>query len=149
MRKVYAYITRGNELLVLRQVEFPEVGIQVPGGTPEPGEQLKAAAMREAEEETGLSALRFERHLADIEFTYQDGVTAARSFYHLSYSARTPRSWRHLEMTPFGGEHPIEFELYWLPLTDDGPALAAELDGALPQLRQFLTRADLGAETNA
>jgi hypothetical protein len=35
VNKVYAYFTRRDQLLVFRHVDFPEVGIQVPGGTVE------------------------------------------------------------------------------------------------------------------
>lgn len=35
--KVYAYITHEERLLVFKHVDFPEVGIQVPGGTLDAG----------------------------------------------------------------------------------------------------------------
>ena len=42
IQKVYAYITRAEQLLVFSHVDFPEAGIQVPGGTLEPGDQLES-----------------------------------------------------------------------------------------------------------
>jgi 8-oxo-dGTP pyrophosphatase MutT (NUDIX family) len=51
--KVVAYVTYDNQLLVFEQPDFPEAGIQVPGGTIEHGETGKAAASRETLEETG------------------------------------------------------------------------------------------------
>ena len=57
--KVYAYITRGDHLLVFRHVDFPEAGIQIPGGTLEDGEEPDEAVLREAFEETGLEELQF------------------------------------------------------------------------------------------
>ncbi len=40
--KVYAYITHGHRLLVFSHRDFPEAGIQVPGGTMEEGEDPKS-----------------------------------------------------------------------------------------------------------
>lgn len=56
-RKAIAYITQGDRLLVFRQPQYPEAGIQVPGGTIEDGESADEAALREAREETGLAEL--------------------------------------------------------------------------------------------
>lgn len=38
IKKVYSYITHQDLLLLFVHVDFPEAGIQVPGGTVEPGE---------------------------------------------------------------------------------------------------------------
>ncbi len=54
VEKALSYITRGQRLLVFRQPDFPEQGVQVPGGSVELGEQPAVAALREAREETGL-----------------------------------------------------------------------------------------------
>ena len=73
-QKVYAYILQEKgfnwKLLVFKHMDFPEAGVQVPGGTVEPGEEMLVAATREAEEETGL------RHLIPIQKIQQ---------YHLHY----------------------------------------------------------------
>lgn len=53
--KVTTYITCDEKLLVFRHVDHPEAGIQVPAGTAEHDEDLELAALREAEEESGLS----------------------------------------------------------------------------------------------
>ena len=45
--KVFAYIIRGEHLLVFRHVDFPEAGIQIPGGTMEGGEDPALAVLRE------------------------------------------------------------------------------------------------------
>lgn len=58
VKKVYAYITRGEQLLVFNHVDFPEAGIQVPGGTLEPDELPESAVLREALKETGLEGLQ-------------------------------------------------------------------------------------------
>ena len=54
---MYAYITRAEQLLVFKQVDFPEAGIQIPGGTIESGELPEDPVLREAFEETGLKRL--------------------------------------------------------------------------------------------
>lgn len=33
IRKVFAYITHGDEIVVFEEPDFPEAGTQVPGGT--------------------------------------------------------------------------------------------------------------------
>ena len=39
-QKVLAYIIQDDRLLVFRHTQFPEAGIQVPGGTVEQGEAI-------------------------------------------------------------------------------------------------------------
>ena len=43
LQKVYAYITRGDRLLVFRHPYVPEAGIQVPGGSVESDEDADDA----------------------------------------------------------------------------------------------------------
>ena len=55
--KVLAYLTRINadtvELLVFRHRDFPDAGLQVPGGSIDTAETPMAAAHREIFEESG------------------------------------------------------------------------------------------------
>lgn len=39
-KKVYAYLTYGRQLLVFKHTDYPEAGLQVPGGTVETGEDI-------------------------------------------------------------------------------------------------------------
>lgn len=68
MNKVTAFIVRdspaGPELLIL---QHPFAGLQLPAGTVEPGETLEAAALREAQEESGLLDLEITRELGIVE----------------------------------------------------------------------------------
>lgn len=137
--KVLAYITHGNRLLVFRQPDFPEAGIQVPGGSVEPGEALEAAVLREAREETGLDGLRLVRFLGVREFDGRSRGRAelyVRRFYHLRCaSAEPPQTWRHAEQTPSDGSPgPIAFELFWVPLPGGVPDLIAGMGALLPEL---------------
>ena len=139
LEKVMTYITHCNRLLVFRQPDFPEAGIQVPGGSVEPGEALETAALREAREETGLDGLRLVRLLGVCDF---DGRSRGRdeiyrrAFFHLRCEgAEPPETWRHAELTPSDGSPaPIIFELFWAPLPDGVPDLIAGMGAMLPEL---------------
>ena len=85
LNKVYAYITRHNQLVVFRHIDFPEEGVQVPGGTLDDGELPHVAVMREASEETGLEGLRLASYLG--EFKWRSSKAGhkefnLRHFYH-------------------------------------------------------------------
>lgn len=140
IRKVLAYVTHGDRLLVFTHPESPEAGIQVPGGTVEPDEMLDEAAMREAAEETGLMNLRLGAFLGDVRLDRADiGLEEIhhRHFYHV-YCDETPaESWRHYEYTASdrpAGHEPIPFDFYWVNLLDDVPPLCPGHDAFIPQL---------------
>ena len=125
--KVYAYITSGERLLVFTQPDAPHAGVQVPGGTVEPGEDPAAAVLREAEEETGLTALRLVAWLGeDVRDMADFGRDEhhARRFYHLECVDEVPEAWEHLESHPSEGDGPFVFALTWTALTDVPPLLA-------------------------
>jgi 8-oxo-dGTP diphosphatase len=140
-QKVYAYITRGDELLVFRHVDFPEAGIQVPGGTLEAGEDPARGALREAREETGLDSLRLAGRLGEHEWRFADGrqETHLRHFYHLVSDKPMPETWQHYEMHPSDGT-PGEFlfEFYWTPLAQADAVLHPYYVAFLPQLQEKL-----------
>jgi 8-oxo-dGTP pyrophosphatase MutT (NUDIX family) len=68
VHKVTCFITRpgkdGSELLLFNH---PEVGVQIPAGTVNPGEDLESAARREAAEESGLEGLVLLRKLGVMD----------------------------------------------------------------------------------
>lgn len=119
-RKVLAYITDGDRLLVFRQPEYPEVGIQIPGGTIEEAEEIEGAVLREVLEETGLETVRIHSYLGSFWAITHD---RSREFhcFHLSLTQPTPETWRHYEQFSGWRNHPIAFDFFWLPL--DSPAL--------------------------
>ena len=140
--RVFTYITRNRQLLLLDHADHRYLDPQIPGGTIEHGEDPQTAALREAREETGLKHLRcesllgsFERNLADIG----RDETIVAWYFHLRTDEVTPTKWRHLEQDPSEGEGPIEFELYWAPV-DDLPKLGGIDDALLPELLQALSQ---------
>lgn len=141
-RTVKAYVTHGRRLLVFRQPEHPEAGIQVPGGTVHPDESLDDAALREAFEETGLDNLRLVAFLGDARY---DGRPRGkneidhRHYYHLRVDGDVPDRWQHWETDPSEGHYDrILFEFFWADLPDGVPPLIAGMDQMLPRLIERL-----------
>jgi 8-oxo-dGTP pyrophosphatase MutT (NUDIX family) len=138
VKKVYAYITHRGRLLVFAHPEHPEAGLQVPGGTLEPGEHPAAGVQREAEEETGLAGLELVRPLGERRHNLADyGLDQVhhRFYYHLRVVGEPPERWRHYELTPSDGSPgPIPLDFFWAPLPDGVPPLIAYLDELLPEL---------------
>lgn len=119
--RVFTYITRADQLLILKYVDGRYLQPQIPGGTVKIGELPAQAALREAQEETGLSELQlvkclgsFERDLTDIG---RDEKIVAW-FFHLHTDEHTPLTWRHFECDSSEGFGPIEFALSWVPLSN-------------------------------
>ena len=91
-RKVLAYITKGEEedrkLLVFEHRDFPEAGLQVPGGTIERDELLIDALYRDIEEESGIRredlALCGKLHKTNFYPKDKDEVLE-RSVFHFDY----------------------------------------------------------------
>ncbi len=144
VNKVYAYITRRDQLLVFRHVDFPEVGIQVPGGTVEVGEALQVAIMREAYEKTGLESLHLVSYLGSHEWQFSAAgheELHLRYFYHLVCGEEAPAPWQHYERHPSDGSPaPILFEFSWLPLLEAKETLNPYYVAGLDSLRGNLDR---------
>lgn len=141
-RKAYCYITHQDRLLVMTHPDHPEAGIQVPGGSIEPGEEPTVGALREACEETGLEATGLEMAglLGAAEFIHtRINEIHQRYFYHLRCTTAPPATWRHYEFTPSDGSPaPIALDFYWVALDDSMPELIAEMGKMLPVLRENL-----------
>lgn len=137
-KKVYAYITHGNRLLVFAHPNSPEAGIQVPGGSLEEGETPEAGVLREAREETGRADLEIVRFLGSVR---RDMADVGRDeihehyFFHLRCTGDPPETWCHGEFSPSeGGEGPIPFDFFWTPLPDGVPDLQVDMGQLLPVL---------------
>jgi 8-oxo-dGTP pyrophosphatase MutT (NUDIX family) len=141
--KAFAYITIHGHLLVFEQLGCPRAGLQVPAGTLEPGED-PAAALREAEEETGLFGFDDVVPLGVRDFDarlFGKREIHRRHFFHLPFSKAVGEVWRHEERySPRGAHRPITFELSWLPLSSARTALSfdhgALVDAIWPRLAE-------------
>ncbi|MDX1689345.1 MAG: NUDIX domain-containing protein [Candidatus Promineifilaceae bacterium] len=140
IQKAVAYITCREHLLVFRQPESPEAGIQVPAGTIEPDESPARAVLREAHEETGLDDLAIRTSLGTCDFQFErpsgQRERVRRHYFHLEcHTADVTRRWIHLEQNPSEGlPDPIPFELYWVKYPEDVPPLSGYLDEMLAAL---------------
>ena len=119
VRKAFAYITRGDALLVFTHRDFPllETGVQVPAGTIRDGETPAAAAAREAVEETGLESLTLVRNLGTASYDVRPGrhEVHERHFFHFLADEGVPDRWIWHEEHD-GLEAPTMFEFFWIPL---------------------------------
>ncbi len=141
VEKVVAYITRNSQLLVFQHTKHPEAGIQVPAGTLEQGEISAEAVLREAYEETGLTALRVVRFLGTREHDVHvlgRPQRQHRHFFHLETDEACPLTWLHWEMSPSDETAPVEFRLYWVPLCEALRHVSGELGEMLPLLLKQL-----------
>jgi 8-oxo-dGTP diphosphatase len=138
VRKVLAYITQGDSLLVFKHADSPEAGIQVPAGTVEPGELVEDAVIREAREETGLTNLAIVRFLGYCKHDlarYGLERVDHRYYFHLVCQQECPATWRHYETQPSEGDQPsIAFDFYWVDVPVGVPELAAEQGQMLDRL---------------
>lgn len=120
--KAYVYLTCGTRLLVFSQPDEPEIGLQVPGGTIDPGESYLHGARREFIEETGLSLTSALDPLMDQDVFFDNAAGRdlhRRRLYH-GRTARIEREeWEHYEMSPSAGGDPIRFRLFWIDLHSD------------------------------
>jgi len=137
--KALAYITQADKLLVFRKPESPDAGVQIPGGSVEPGEALEVAALREAQEETGLVGLVVQSYLGSAEYALKVDVGRPhlRHFFHLVYTGATPAHWEHVEAKALPAT-PLRFQLWWEPLAS--VRLDWEMDHYLAHLKQKLER---------
>lgn len=116
--KVLIYGMGPRGLLVFAEPDFPEIALQVPGGTIEAGEAPKAAATREWVEETGLPAGPMQAlGVWDSRGDFGHGPRHyRRHYFHLTLSGDLPATWDHHEKSPSSGGPPILFRFFWLPV---------------------------------
>ena len=136
-QKVLCYIVRSRRLLVFKHLDEPweESGLQVPAGSIKPEGSPEAAALREAQEETGLGAFRLVRKVGETTYDmapYRPELQH-RHVFHLEVDEEAPDRWISHENDPDGGSGPRRFECYWIPLAQ-GHALSAGQGALLGQL---------------
>jgi 8-oxo-dGTP pyrophosphatase MutT (NUDIX family) len=141
-KRVVVYVTRErggrHELLVFDHRDMPEVPTQVPAGRIDAHESLEEGALREVEEETGLTGMRIAGELADAdEFERLFGPGAHRSWaFHAVADAAGPDPWEHL-VSGTGMDSGLVFLCRWVPL-DDCPPLWGEPDPLVERLRRSI-----------
>jgi ADP-ribose pyrophosphatase YjhB (NUDIX family) len=141
-KRVVAYVTRERdgrrELLVFDHRGMPEVPTQVPAGRIDAHESLEEGALREVEEETGLTGIRIAGELADAdEFERIFGRGAHRSWaFHAVADAAGPDRWEHL-VSGTGMDSGLVFLCRWVPL-DDCPPLWGEPDPLVERLERSI-----------
>jgi 8-oxo-dGTP pyrophosphatase MutT (NUDIX family) len=134
IEKVIAYITRGTQLLVFSQPDFPDAGIQVPGGSVGPNESPQQAVLREALEETGLEGLEIAGFLGTNLYYSPDRRILRQHYFQLVGEGLVPEEWDHWENCPNSGEPPIRFQFWWVDLARV-PELAAGRGALLAKLK--------------
>ncbi len=139
--KAYGYVVARGQLLVFREPEFPEVGIQVPGGTLEPGETPEIGVVRELTEELGRTDFDVRDLVATQRFAFdKDGTRHVhdRHYFHVEPQTAWPAAWTHADETPDLGGPPVHMEFFWIGLTDPSVSLFAGHGEALPKLRRLV-----------
>ena len=133
-RRVLAYITRERngrtELLVFAHRDYPEIGVQVPAGRLESGEELEAGLRREIEEEAGLTNFRIVRELPGFEDHYPSRYE--NHGFHVILEEEAPDEWEHV-VRGAGDDAGLAFRYRWEPLEPD-PRL---FDRPHPRLREL------------
>ncbi|RZS82141.1 8-oxo-dGTP pyrophosphatase MutT (NUDIX family) [Phyllobacterium myrsinacearum] len=136
-QKVLIYATYRGRLLVFDEPDFPDVELQVPGGTVDPGEAVLAAAQREFCEETGLPCPDQMNLLATVlyDFHKNDGLHRHhRSFFHAPLKPPLAETWEHYENFADGGEEPILFRFSWMNIAEAGDKLGYGMNQLLDRI---------------
>lgn len=128
--KASAYIFRKKkpypELLVFAHRDYPEVPIQVPGGTVEDGEMVEDAILREIIEESGLTSVCLVRKLGTHRFYWQDlDDEEERHFFLFESIDETPETWEHI-VHGDGVDSGLAFSYCWVKV-DENLKLAEHL----------------------
>jgi ADP-ribose pyrophosphatase YjhB (NUDIX family) len=134
----YVYLTCGSELLVFRQTDFPDVGLQIPGGVALEDEEPQATALRCFAETTGLSGLQNVSWLGEAAYVFtriRTKYTRHRQFFHATLPELRQKRWSATGPSPDGSGRPIRLGYFVTPVFNGELALADELDAFLPAVR--------------
>ncbi|PAF20828.1 hypothetical protein CHH49_14955 [Terribacillus saccharophilus] len=141
VEKVLAYIIsiRNNtyQMLVHEHKDMPEAGLQVPGSTVDPGEDLVVALQREVFEESGLHDLSASELVASAPFLHPEKQELQlRHFYLIQTKQQLPGTWDH-HVFGKGVDNGLVFRYTWYDFTSI-PPLAASQDQFLHLVRKII-----------
>lgn len=140
-QKVLAYITRNNsgrdqkddEVLVFLHRDHPEAGLQVPGGTVDPGEDLIEAIIREIFEESGLQMNRADivRKIGETDYQRKDIPEINHRHYFLIHTKDLPETWAHTVHSN-GADDGLVFLYSWMKIEQARAELTGKMGELLP-----------------
>lgn len=129
-KKVLIYITRTKnertELLVFKHRDFPDAGIQVPAGSVEGDEEIEDAAIRETQEESGIS-INSPNFVGAYRWFRQDtGELQERNVFHF-HLTESDDVWTHKVTGSVEDEdQDLIFNFYWIPINEGPNVLSAQ-----------------------
>jgi 8-oxo-dGTP pyrophosphatase MutT (NUDIX family) len=119
-RRVVAYVIRERdgrrELLVFEDPAHPNMGVQVPAGRIDPGEELEEGLARELEEEAGLTNVRVVRELPGFEEHYPSRYE--NHGFEVVIEGDAPDEWDHV-VGGDGDDAGLTFHYRWVPIAPD------------------------------
>jgi 8-oxo-dGTP pyrophosphatase MutT (NUDIX family) len=111
--KVCPVVFRDSSMRQILAFEHPEAGVQLVKGSIEPGESVRAAALRELQEEAGISDAGI---AADLGTWNSDQNGHVWSLHLCTFNPKLPDSWVHF--CEDDGGHDLKF--FWHDLAQ-GP----------------------------
>lgn len=136
-KKVLAYITRKHlgrdEILVFLHRDHPEAGLQVPGGTVDPGEDLVEAILREIFEESGLvfDKADIAQMLGETHYQRKDIPEINHRHYFLIRTKGLAGSWAHTVHSS-GADDGLVFLYSWMETNRAKQELTGQMGELLP-----------------
>lgn len=137
-QKVLAYITRKSsgtfsEVLVFLHQDHPEAGLQVPGGTVDPGEDLSEAILREIFEESGLKLDKADivSMIGETDYQRKDIPEINHRHYFLIQRNDLPETWAHTVHSS-GADDGLVFLYSWMETSKAKIELTGQMGELLP-----------------
>lgn len=150
-RATLVYVLRGPSVLLIKKLRGHGCGkVNAPGGKLEPGESVRACAVRELQEEVGIRA-RDVQYCATLKFLDEEtGFSLEGIVFLVSQFEGTPQGtkeadpfWCLRNSLPY--EQMWEDDRYWLPHVLEGRRVSGEFVFANDQLREWFVDISLTA----
>jgi ADP-ribose pyrophosphatase YjhB (NUDIX family) len=135
-KKVIAYVTNQDKLLVFTHTNFPSFGVQVPAGIVNKNEHLSDAVVRVVYNKSGLKGTSIIKLLGTYEYKIVSEQTEPEYyyFYYLKVTEPTLCSWRYYEMPSTSADDPVSLDFYWIKLDGSNLGLTYGQDNKLLNL---------------